>query len=282
MKFLIIGDLHGQKPKIHFKDFDAIIAPGDFCSDATKKYRFQVAEEKLKNPNFKARWYDLAGKKEALRMIKRSLFDGRKILEYLNSFKVPVYVVPGNWDWTKNRHFYWNLKRDLYEDIIKNLPNIVNVHCRIANADGYQIIGYGTSFGPEYPQHKEDNKSLSNKELKEKRVEYERILNKVSLLFERSAKPTIFLSHNVPFNTPLDKIRNKQSPRNGWHYGSLVARSIIEKYKPLVCIGGHMHEHFGKCKIGNTICINAGFGSNVNVLMELDKNKIVRLQFHKK
>ena len=32
-KFLIIGDLHGNKPLIHFKDFDAIIAPGDFCSD---------------------------------------------------------------------------------------------------------------------------------------------------------------------------------------------------------------------------------------------------------
>ena len=31
VKFLIIGDLHGNKPKIHFKDFDAIIAHGDFC-----------------------------------------------------------------------------------------------------------------------------------------------------------------------------------------------------------------------------------------------------------
>lgn len=31
MKLLIIGDLHGNKPKIHFKDFDAIIAPGIFA-----------------------------------------------------------------------------------------------------------------------------------------------------------------------------------------------------------------------------------------------------------
>ncbi len=33
MRFLIVGDLHGQMPKIHFKEFDAIIAPGDFCPD---------------------------------------------------------------------------------------------------------------------------------------------------------------------------------------------------------------------------------------------------------
>ncbi len=36
MKFLIVGDLHGQMPKIFFKEFDAITAPGDFCSDEPK------------------------------------------------------------------------------------------------------------------------------------------------------------------------------------------------------------------------------------------------------
>ena len=34
---LIMGDLHGQKPEIYAHDFDAVIAPGDFCSDAPKK-----------------------------------------------------------------------------------------------------------------------------------------------------------------------------------------------------------------------------------------------------
>jgi hypothetical protein len=35
-----------------------------------------------------------------------------------------------------------------------------------------------------------------------------------------------------------------------------------------------MHEHFGKCKLGKTICINSGFGSNVNTLIELNGDKI--------
>jgi len=42
-----------------------------------------------------------------------------------------------------------------------------------------------------------------------------------------------------------------------------------------------MHEHFGKCKISRTICINAGFGPKVNTLIELKGNKIVKLLFKK-
>lgn len=37
MRILVIGDLHGQKPRIHFKDFDCIIQVGDVCSD--KEFR---------------------------------------------------------------------------------------------------------------------------------------------------------------------------------------------------------------------------------------------------
>ncbi len=35
-KLLIIGDLHGRKPKIHFKksEFDGIILVGDVCDDS--------------------------------------------------------------------------------------------------------------------------------------------------------------------------------------------------------------------------------------------------------
>ena len=84
----------------------------------------------------------------------------------------------------------------------------------------------------------------------------------------------------MPFNTKLDKITDKKSLRYGYHYGSLVARKMIDKYRPLVCIGGHMHEHFGKDKVGKTICINAGFGSYVNTFLELKGDKIKKLEFY--
>ncbi|MCD6274831.1 MAG: metallophosphoesterase [Candidatus Aenigmarchaeota archaeon] len=282
IKVLVVGDLHGNKPNIYFKDFDAIIAPGDFCSDSPRKYMFQALRKKLKNPECKTEWYDYIGKREARKMIEKSLSDGRKVLEYLNSFGIPVYVVPGNWDWTKDENSDWNfLRQDHYNALTKELSNIVDVHYRIIDIRDYQIIGYGISSGPEYPQYKEDLEKLKPKELAKRKREYERDLKEVSSLFEKASKPIIFLSHNVPFNTSIDKIKDKKSPRYGYHYGSLIVRKMIDEYQPLVCIGGHMHENFGKCKIGETTCINAGFGSYVNVWLELSEDKIKKLKFHK-
>jgi len=62
--FLILGDMHGRKPNIHFKNFDAILCVGDFCSDALRKYIFQALRENLENPDSKTKWYNLVGKRE--------------------------------------------------------------------------------------------------------------------------------------------------------------------------------------------------------------------------
>jgi len=279
MRFLIIGDLHGNKPNIHFTEFDAIVAPGDFCSDAVRKYAFKAQREGTI-------WYKLIGKRKARKFINKSLSDGRKVLEYLNSFGVPVYVVPGNWDWTQRDDPDWPfLKHNHYKSIIDRLSNIIDVHFKLKDAGEYQIIGYGVSSGPEFPQYKEELEGLKPGELSDLKKKYESKLARLVKLFEKSkktSKPTIFLSHNVPLNTRLDKITNKESSKYNYHYGSLIARDIIEEYQPLVCIGGHMHEHFGKCKIGRTTVINAGYGSDVNVLMELSQNRIKYLKFYNK
>jgi Icc-related predicted phosphoesterase len=281
MKFLIVGDLHGKKPNIYFKNFDAIIAPGDFCSDAPRKYMFQALKKYMQNTNSRINWYDLTGKRKAKGMIKKSLADGRKVLEFLNSFNIPVYIVPGNWDWTKDDG-QWNfIKKDHYKLLIKGLHSIMDVEHKLIDIGDYQIIGYGISSGPEYPQYSEDRNGIKPNTLKKIRLAYNLAYNKVASLFKIARKPVIYLSHNVPFNTPIDKITNKASPRNGLHFGSLISRKIIEKYQPLICIGGHMHEHFGKCKIGNTVAINAGYGGHVNVLVELSGNKIKKIEFHR-
>ncbi|MBU0929603.1 MAG: metallophosphoesterase [Nanoarchaeota archaeon] len=282
MKFLIVGDLHGHKPLIHYKDFDAIIAPGDFCSDAPRKYMFQSLQEHLKNPNSKINWYDLTGKKKAIKIIKKSISDGASVLKKLNSFNVPVYVVPGNWDWTGDSNSQLNILRKNYYNTINKLSNIIDVHNKLFNVCNYQIIGHGISSGPEYPQDKKELKSMKKNELKKLKKAYEKELKNMDYLFKRSSKPLILLSHNIPFNTSLDKITNKQSPRYGYHYGSLIARKVIDKYHPLICIGGHMHEHFGKEKIGKTTVINTGFGPKVNTLLELEGNKIKKLKFYGK
>ncbi len=283
MKILAIGDLHGNIPEIYFDDFDAILAPGDFCSDAPRKYMFEALRLQLQNPQNKTKWYDLAGKKKAKEMVKKSLSDGRKVLEKLNSYDVPVYIVPGNWEWLEKEEWKF-LKHNHYKRLTKGLKNITDVHNRVIDKGEYQIIGYGISSGHEYPQYKEDLKRFRPQDLKKIRKEYESQYKITDELFTKAKrnKPVLFLSHNVPFNTPIDKITNKDSPRYGYHYGSVIAREIIEKHQPLISIGGHMHEHFGKCKIGKTVCVNSGFGPYVNVLMELEGNEIKKLTFHRK
>lgn len=284
MKFLVVGDLHGQVPKIYSNDFDVIIAPGDFCSsDESRPLMFQNMKEQLKDPDYKKEWYDLVGKTKTKMIINRSLKAGRVILEKLNSLSNRVYVVPGNNDWVSDKKSGWPfLKINHYKTIKDGLSHIIDVHLRIKDAGDYQIIGYGISSSPEYPQYKADLKRFSDSELIIKKRKYDRLFSKVDSLFAKATKPVIFLSHNVPFKTSLDRIDNPDSPRNGDHFGSLIAREIIEKYEPLLCIGGHMHEHFGKCKIGNTVCVNAGFGSDVNTYIELVSGKVKSIKFRDK
>ncbi|MFH1840124.1 MAG: metallophosphoesterase [Nanoarchaeota archaeon] len=280
MKFLIIGDLHGNKPNIYYKDFDAIIAPGDFCSSEARPFMFQAMKKNFENPKNKVDWWDVAGKTKAKKLIKQSLKSGREILEFLDSFGVPVYLVPGNNDWVYQKKASWDfLNKNYYLDLKKNLKNVRDLNKKILKIKDYDILGYGINCGPEYPQYKRDMKSYSVSKLKKSKQKYKQLLQKYDKLFKKSKGPLIFLSHNVPFDTQIDKIVNKDSPRNGDHFGSLLTRKMIEKYQPLVCIGGHMHEHFGKCKIRKTTCINSGYGSYVNTLMELEGNKIKKLEF---
>ncbi len=285
MKFLVVGDLHGQKPKIHFKDFDAIIAPGDFCSDEVTKHIFANLRKQRANHNYKKEWYDEIGRIRARQMLDTALNDGRKILEFLNSFGKPIFLVPGNHDQMGYKEYDWKrYKQNNWIKMKKGLKNIIDVHFKLRNWKGINFIGYGVVSGPEIPKYKDDKKRLDPKELKKRKKDYKKKKEKLLKLFKKSKKPIIFMPHNVPFNTKLDKISNPSSPANGRHYGSVIAREMIEKYNPLLCIGGHMHEHFGKQRLGKTTMINAGFGSKVNTLIDLDeeKGKIRSIKFYPK
>lgn len=285
MKFLIFGDLHGQIPNVHFKDYDAIITPGDFCSSGGKeglirKYMFQVLKERLENPELKKEWYDIPGKEKAKKLYEISIKDGRSVLEKIESLGKPVYSVPGNADRTPKKDSKWGyLKKNHFKKVIKGIKNFNNTHLKLLDIGEYQIIGYGLSSGPEYPQTQEEKDKLDSEKLEKKKKDYEKTKKKLIKLFEKATKPVIFISHNVPYNTPLDMIDNSESPRNGEHFGSIITRELIGEYQPLVCIAGHIHEHFDKYQIGKTIAINAGFGANVNILMELEKGEVKNLEF---
>jgi Icc-related predicted phosphoesterase len=51
MKLLIIGDLHGRKPKIKNKNFDAFVLVGDICDDSKVSPFYKKYFQLLKNEN---------------------------------------------------------------------------------------------------------------------------------------------------------------------------------------------------------------------------------------
>jgi Icc-related predicted phosphoesterase len=288
MKFLIVGDLHGKKPEIKLKNFDAVILPGDFCSDEGKDLILKVAVDPKKGRR-KREWFDIIGMDKAEEMIERQLKTGREVLESLNSLGKKIYVIPGNWDYAgiPNSMSDWDLEReDHYHTLLKGLTNLVDCHQKAIDIGDYIIIGHGMYGYPELPQHDVIKKNHTKEWFQKEKKEYEEILGKIDKLFQKAqkkGKPVILLSHNVPFNTKLDIIKNKKSgERYGLHFGSVVARKMIERWQPLVCIGAHMHESYGKDYLGRTLLINAGFGPKVNTLLELKGSCVSKVIFNTK
>lgn len=285
IRFLIIGDLHGKMPVIRFEDFDAIIAPGDFCSDkGIREIFMRMYKKYIKNVNDYDDWWNLCGKKKAKELTLDSIKAGRKILEHLNSFNKPVFLVPGNWDWTKTGKESWKfMEQDFWHDyLLRGLKNVHDLDGKIKNWNGIQFIGYGKVNGPELVRLRGYG-GVDRKKLLKNEKNYKKLLERYDKKFKKLHKriPVIFITHNVPYRTKLDTIKNKNSPLHNKHYGSNLARAMIEKYQPLVCIGGHMHEHFGKDSIRKTTIINSGFGAHVNTLLEIREGKIKTLKFYR-
>lgn len=245
MKFLIIGDLHGQKPKIHFKDFDAIIVPGDICSDkGLRKYVNLWKKTMKKGVRVNSDAFEKKfGKKNIDKAKKDSLKVGNQILKYLDSFEKPIFVIPGNWDQSYGKTRVNDDKEDRYNQvrvaldyytgketnkkIKKGVKNVKDCQFKLYKFPEFNIIGYGLVSAPEdYFRRTKDRKKRAN--LKKR---YDRLANNLSRLYKKrnKKKPTIFLTHNVPHNTKLDVVLEKHSYAYKQHYGSVIAKEFCKK-----------------------------------------------------
>jgi Icc-related predicted phosphoesterase len=296
-KFLIIGDLHGAMPRIYDTDFDAIIAPGDISSD--KELR-KISDWRVKSWGKRKTLHSEIieyitkniGKKKYGDMEKRSLDIGNRILRKLDRYGKPIFFVPGNWDQAFDEEndkdsddpylksvglFQGYANSKTPERLVRGVRNLVDVHFKNVEFEGINIIGWGVSSTPE----KLRIEKFRGRQRKRLREEYQKLLNRLEKPYSKRNKklPTLFLSHNVPHNTKLDKILKSDSPVYGKHYGSTVTRDFIEKHKPLICVGSHMHEYLGKDRIGKTVCLNAGFGGEVNTILEIENGKIKSIKW---
>lgn len=191
-----------------------------------------------------------------------------------------------HYNYLKSFYDFW-LGKKSNSLLVKNIKNVIDLQYNSKFFKNFNFIGYGLISAPEdFKRKSKILKGYNKKSIKLLKKSYEKIINQLDNVFKKRKKqfPTVFISHNIPYKTKLDVVKNKESYAHKKHLGSSIAREFCKKYKPLLCIGGHIHEYFGKDKIGKTIVINAGFGKDANVLIDLDesKGKIRKIEFYKK
>lgn len=243
LKILAISDFHGKFPRLlkEDKDFDIIISPGDYCSTA------KIREIKFRNWESEKEWYDIIGRRKARRLVLESVRGGERVVERLVSYGKPVFGIPGNSDFTGSDEEDWKTyQKNHYGEHTKH-KNYKDIDMKRRLYKGFQLIGFGESS---FPEKKGDP------------LLYDIWYGLLERIFKKRRKriPVIFVSHNPPYGV-LDKVGMKSSPMYGEHLGSEVARDIVKRFRPLLCISGHIHESQGRKKLGNTVVVNCGYAN---------------------
>ena len=151
--------------------------------------------------------------------------DAEDVISSVAKYNRNILAVTGNCD-TKSVNEYLTAKG-------------LNIHGRSVNINGLSFAGAGGSLPCPSP-----TPNVYTEE------EYAGIFEKA---FEGPGDaPRILVSHQPPYNTLNDTLAN------GSHVGSRTVREYIERYKPLVCFTGHIHEAPGIDTIGGTKIVNPG------------------------
>jgi Icc-related predicted phosphoesterase len=129
------------------------------------------------------------------------------------------------------------------------MKNVKLIDFKSVRFGGYNFVGYPRST---YPGKTSENKKIEARIKKDNKKLYERYKK----LFRGNNKNTVFLTHNCPYNTKLDKV--KKGPQKGEHYGSWLVRKIAVHLRPRLIICGHMHENVGREVLGRSLVVNAG------------------------
>lgn len=286
MKLLVIGDFHGEFPKkfekiIEKEKIDLVVSNGDFSPFLMRKLFFKhcFAKEVRKG------LWEFIGKKKYKEMQQKDTNIVFRVFDKLNSLSIPVLTVFGNVDSIKGtqdtfdrdheRFRYENkwdwANQDFYSEYLKKCENIRRIEYNPIKIGDYIFVGMS---GHSFPG---DKKSKTFKKSKKKLDEIFKKYRK-----ENKNKKVVFVSHNIAYRT-LDKITSKKSNKivKNQHYGSYLARYVIDKYHPRLHIGGHIHEGRGIKKVKNTLVLNPGSihegqGAIVEIINKRIKIKLIK------
>ncbi len=287
MKTLAIGDFHGKFPKKLFnlakrKDIELIISQGDFCGNEERSKLFfkHVYGKDLE-------LWQVIGKRKSNQLDRDNFKAGINILKKLNQLKKKTIAVRGNWDPINWQDIGFPRKRDGYtkkfNKEINKMKTIKIIDFKNYGFSGYNFVGYPRSTYPgRVTKHiekkiKKGFKEKSDKLIKKIREDNKKYFKRLKNKFDNE---TIFISHNCPYNTKLDKL--KKGPMKGEHYGSYLAKKLIKDLKPKLVICGHIHENQGKQQLGKTLIVNPGAardGKAAIINLPDDKKDKIKVEF---
>jgi len=278
MRILAIGDFHGKFPKklkkkLNRENFDILISPGDFCGSEKMERLFW---KYIYGTEFTLE--DILGKKKFKELEKNSFWEGKKILEKLKTFKKEIFVVSGNWDPCNLSDIGFKKEKELFsKDYMETIKKLGINLLDFRKNKKMNIVGFPRSTYPGIINKKTIRRireNYANPEEKIKKIKEDN--KKYFKLFKKLIdKESIFISHNCPYKTKLDKI--KKGEKKGEHYGSFLVKKIVNEISPLLVICGHMHENQGKQKIGRTWIVNTGSAREGKAaLIDIDENRTIK------
>jgi len=175
--------------------------------------------------------------------------EASQIIDLIRNYNSNILAVTGNCD-TKEVDSYLDSEN-------------IQIHGRHIEIDGVSVFGAGGSLPCPSPTPNIYTET-----------EYFDIFKRASEGIEKNSLK-IMVSHQPPIDTLNDTVST------GAHVGSETVRVFIEKFEPLVCFTGHIHEAPGIDEIGITKIINPGpLGTRSYAYLEIS-DQIDKLEIRK-
>ncbi|MCR4433022.1 MAG: phosphoesterase [Caldiserica bacterium] len=179
------------------------------------------------------------------KMVERMREWLKLLVEKIDTRKIITVVMPGNDD------------ELVIDGVIKEFEGagIIYPLDRIFELEGHEVLSFEYVNPTPWNTPREDDERGIRRRLEEK----------ISQL--KNVKNSIWNVHCPPSNTnldlapKLDKSLKLVAGLDGVkfvHVGSTSVRQAIERYQPLLCLHGHIHESSGFDMIGKTLCLNPG------------------------
>ena len=196
---------------------------------------------------------------EVLKVVQQWMDIAEKKLEGTDT---KVYCSPGNDD------------MDEVDEIVRASKRVLLVEGQVTPLDDHhEMIASGWSNRTPWDTHREEDED-------QLKVRYEAMISKL-----KNPKNAVFNIHVPPHHSGLDEaaeldkdLRPILAGQALKPVGSTALREVIEEYRPLLGLHGHIHEGRGSTRIGKTLCINPGSmyeqGTLLGAVVKLGKDKI--------